>query len=163
MNGFERANRAGKFGSGEFEFGEWTTPFTDAPVEILEVAYAPRGTEPHMLVHASSRDQEGRDLVARVCSLDTKSIYRLVFPAIAAMRLLDEGGLLEFWQKTQKLGGRPGLTTFRVRNHAWAHESVVSFLGSDGWSFVIASDNECLEVVSVSAPIITEERASSPS
>lgn len=116
-----------------------------------------------MLVHASSRDQEGRDLVARVCSLDTKSIYRLVFPAIAAMRLLDEGGLLEFWQKTQKLGGRPGLTTFRVRNHAWAHESVVSFLGSDGWSFVIASDNECLEVVSVSAPIITEERASSPS
>ena len=159
MSGFERANPAGKFGSGEFEFGEWTTPFTDAAVEILEVAYAPRGTEPHILVHAPPhlRDPDRRDLVARVCARDTKLIYRLVFPAIAAMRLLDEGGLLEFWQKTQELGGRPGRTTFRVRNHAWAHESVVSFLASDGWSFVIASDNECLEVVSVTAPIITEE------
>lgn len=159
MNGFERANLAGKFGSGEFEFGEWATPFTDAAVEILEIAYAPRDTGPHMPVHAPShlRGQDGRDLVARVHARDAKSIYRVVFPVIAAMRLLDEGGLIELWQKTQELGGRPGRTTFRVRNHAWTHESVVSFLASDGWSFVIASDDECLEVVSLTAPIITEE------
>lgn len=158
MSAFERSP-AGKFGSGEFEFGEWTTPFTDASVEILEIAYAPIPTRGTHTPHAASllHEQAGSDLVARVYAVDADTIYRLIFPTIAAMRLLDEGGLLEFWQKTTELGGRPGRTTFRVRNHAWTHESVVSFLASDGWSFVIASDNECLEVVSVTGPIITEE------
>jgi hypothetical protein len=149
MSASERSNPAGKFGSGIFEFGEWTTPFSDAAVEILEIAYAPHG-------------QDGSELVARVLARDADTIYRLVFPKIAAMPLLDEGGLLEFWQKTTELGGRPGRTTFRVRNHAWTHESVVSFLASDGWSFVIASADECLEVVSVTAPTITEEQDSAP-
>lgn len=144
MSTFERSEPAGKFGGGEFEFGEWTTPFTDAAVEILEITYAPH-------------QRDGLGLVARVRARDAGTSYRLTFPTIAAMRLLDEGGLLEFWQKTAELGGRPGRTTFRVRNHAWARESVVSFLASDGWSFVIATDDECLEVVSVTAPTITEE------
>ncbi len=162
MSAFGRSNPPGRFGSGDFEFAEWTTPFTDAAVEILEVAYAPRGATPaHMLVHAPSRwrDPEGRDLVARIHVRDAASIYRLVFPTIAAMRLLDEGGLLELWEKTTELGGRPGRTTFRVRNHAWTRESALSFLASDGWSFVIATDDECLEVVSATAPEITEEQA----
>lgn len=144
MNAFGRSNPAGKFGSGEFEFGEWTTPFTDAAVEILEVAYG-------------AHEQNGSELMVRIHARDADTIYRLVFPTIAAVRLLDEGGLLEFWQKTTELGGRPGRTTFRVRNHAWTRESAVSFLASDGWSFVIASDNECLEVVSVTVPTITAE------
>ena len=131
------------FGSGEFEFGEWTTPFTNATVSILEATYAPK--------------RDGNDLLVRICVCDTGKIYRLVFPTISAMRLLDEGGLLEFWEKTSELGGRPGRTTFRLRNHAWTHESFVSFLASDGWSFVIASDDDCLEVLSLAAPIITEE------
>lgn len=132
------------FASGAFEFGEWTTPFTDNAVEILDFAFA-------------AHEQDGSTLVARIRDLDANRIYRLVFPTIAAMRLLDEGGLVEFWQQTAQLGGRPGRTTFRVRNHAWTRESVVSFLASDGWSFVIASDNECLEVVSVTVPTITAE------
>ena len=159
MSDFETETSAAAFGSGEFEFGEWTTPFTDAAVEILEVAYAARGTEKLAVFRAEPpmSDQHDRDLVARIHDRDSKSIYQVVFPAIAAMRLLDEGGLLEFWQKTRDFGGRPGQTTFRVRNHAWTRESVISFLASDGWSFVIASDNECLEVVSVTTPIITED------
>jgi hypothetical protein len=144
MSGLEGSTTGGKFGSGEFEFGEWSTPFTDAAVVILDVTYAPRA-------------QNGGELVARVHARDADTIYRLVFPTIAAMRLLDEGGLLEFWQKTEELGRRPGRATFRIRNHAWARESVVSFLASDGWSFVIASDDECLEVVSATVPTITEE------
>lgn len=144
MSASKRPSPAGKFGSGDFEFREWTTPFTDAAVEILEVAYA-------------AHEQDGSELVARIRARDANTIYRLAFPTIAAVRLLDEGGLLEFWQKTTELGGRPGRTTFRVRNHAWTRESVVSFLASDGWSFVIASDDECLEVVSVTVPTITVE------
>jgi hypothetical protein len=144
MSGSGRSDPAGTFGSGDFEFGEWTTPFTDAAVEILEVVYAALG-------------QDGSELVARIRARDANTTYRVAFRTIAAVRLLDEGGLLEFWQKTADLGGRPGRTTFRVRNHAWTRESVLSFLVSDGWSFVIASDTECLEVVSVSVPTITAE------
>ena len=144
MSASKRSNPAGKFGSGDFEFGEWATPFTDAAVEILEIAYA-------------AHEQDGCELVARIRALDTGTIYRVAFPTIAAVRLLDEGGLLELWQKTTELGGRPGRTTFRVRNHAWTRESVVSFLASDGWSFVIATDDACLEVVSGTDPTITAE------
>ncbi|RLQ87745.1 hypothetical protein D8780_05515 [Notoacmeibacter ruber] len=132
---------AGEFGSGQFEFGEWTTPFTDAEVEILEVAYV-------------VREQGGSELLVRIRDLYADTIYRLVFSTISAVRLLDEGELLEFWEKTAELGGRPGRTTFRVRNHAWTRESMISFLASDGTSFVIASNNECVEVVSVTAPTI---------
>ena len=130
---------------GDFEFGGWTTPFTDIAVQILDVSYAPRA-------------QNGTQLVARIYVPERGATYRLVFPTIAAMRLLDECGLLEFWQKTEELGGRPGQTSFRVRNHAWAHESVLSFLPSNGWSFVIATEDDCLEVVSQIAPTITEEQ-----
>lgn len=132
------------FGAGEFEFGAWSTPFTDAAVEILQIAYG-------------AQAQDGNELEVRIQDRDADTIYRLVFPTIAAVRLLDESGLLEFWQKTSDLGGRPGRTTFRVRNHAWTRESPLSFQPTDGWSFVIASDNECLEVVSVAAPAITAE------
>ncbi len=132
------------FGAGEFEFGAWSTPFTDAAVDILEVKYGWHG-------------QCGSELVVRLHARDENATYRLVFPTIAAVRLLDESGLLEFWQKTTERGGRPGRTAFRVRNHAWTRESPLSFQATDGWSFVIASDNECLEVVSVAAPAITAE------
>lgn len=134
------------FGSGTFEFGAWATPFSDATVEILEVAYAPR---------RGGRAPQDADLVARVHDRDADRVYRLVFPSIAAMRLVDEGGLLELWRMTATLGGRPGRTTFRVRNHAWTDESVLAFVGTDGWSFVIATEDMCLEVVTATAPTIT--------
>ncbi|MGQ3278712.1 MAG: hypothetical protein ACT6WE_19475, partial [Shinella sp.] len=138
------------------------TPFTDASIEILEVAYAPRrpwpaNQLPHYRTNSLLREHDDSDLVARIYSYDANKIYRVAFPWVSAMRLLDEGGLLEFWGKTKELGSRPGQTTFRVRNHAWTRESLLSFLVTDGWSFVVASDNECLEVLSVAPPTITEE------
>lgn len=152
------------FGSGAFEFGQWRTPFENTRVEVLEVAFAP----PRPWPDAAAPDYRDRsllrapgdsDLTARVYSYDTNSIYRVVFEHISAFRLLDEGGLLQFWEKTEALGGRPAKTTFKVRNHLWAEESFVSFfLGTnDGWSFIIASDNECLEVLSAKEPVVSHE------
>lgn len=132
---------------GDIVFGPWATPFADAAVDILGVAYAP------------SPGGDGPDLTARVRDLGSGRVWRVVFPTIAAMRLLDEGGLVEVWQRTAEIGGRPGRTTFRVRNHGWTRESPVTFLASDGWSFVIASDDLCLEVVSATPPLIAEEQA----
>ncbi|MEM1381700.1 MAG: hypothetical protein AAGH41_13850 [Pseudomonadota bacterium] len=158
-----------KFGSGEFEFGKWPTPFADAAIEILELVHSPRRRWPddaafHYRMGSLLRSHYDVDLVARIYVYEPDKVYRVAFDRISAMRLLDEGGLLELWAKTEELGGRPGQTTFRVRNHAWTAESIVSFLATDGWSFVIASDNECLEVVSANPPVIDEEplEASSP-
>jgi hypothetical protein len=161
MNPRERQTHGGPFGTRAFEFGDWPTPFTDATVDILDVAYAPGPVAPDPeRAHGASllRGRDGADLVARVLDRDADVVYRLVFPKIAAMRLSDESGLPEIWQKTSDLGGRPGRTTFRVRNHAWTKESVIPFLASDGWCFVIATEDACLEVVSVAAPVITAEQ-----
>lgn len=144
----ERSTLAAGFGFGAFEFGEWKTPFADAAVDLLDLS-------------AVQLKQGHRELIVRVHVHDTKTTYRLAFPKTAAFRLLDESGLLELWQKTAELGGRPGRTTFRVRNHAWARESPLCFQASHGWSFVIATVDECLEVVATSDATITAEAASS--
>jgi hypothetical protein len=146
MSGPETSPPADAAGADAFAFGEWPTPFTDAAVDILDLRYAPR-------------ERDRAELVVRVHAREAGITYRLVFPRIAAMRLLDEGGLLEFWRQTERLGGRPGRTSFRVRHHAWTRESALCFLASEGWSFVIASEDDCLEVVSATAPTITAEDA----
>lgn len=82
------------------------------------------------------------------------------FDTVSAFRVLDEHGLTQLWEKTAELGGRPGQTTFKVRNHLWTEESLISFLGAqDGWSFVIASDWDCVEIVALTPPTILEEEA----
>ena len=91
-------------------------------------------------------------------------LYRVTFPSKRlAFRALDEGGLPEFWGETKARGGRPGLTTFRVRNHAWSHESFASFFhdNAEGWSYVIATSDLCVEVVAWNPPEITRETPAS--
>lgn len=150
------------FGSGAFEFDQWVTPFSDALIEILEVAYSParpwpKDATPQYRTNSLLRSNNDSDLMARVYVYETDKMYRVTFDTISAVRLLDEGGLLELWGKTAEFGGRPGRTTFRVRNHGWTKESPISFLCANGWSFVIASQDECLEVVSANQPKIAEE------
>jgi hypothetical protein len=78
----------------------------------------------------------------------------LIASDVIAFRVLDEHGLDEFWEKTTELGGRPGRTTFRVRNHLWTKESPLSFLGTDGWSFVLVTNSDCIEVVCKAPPVV---------
>jgi hypothetical protein len=65
--------------------------------------------------------------------------------------------LSEFWHQTKVLGGRPGQTTFRVRNHDWSKEGLLPWLHGteEGWSYVIATSGDCVEVVSSDPPVIT--------
>jgi hypothetical protein len=101
---------------------------------------------------------QSAELVIWVYVHGEASVYRLSFDTVSAYRVLDEHGLMQFWQKTEELGGRPGQTTFRVRNHLWSEESPLSFLGTqDGWSFVIATDDDCIEIVARTPPAIELE------
>ncbi|MEL6980237.1 MAG: hypothetical protein AAGM38_16380 [Pseudomonadota bacterium] len=147
-------------GTGALEFAPWRTPFSDAEVRILEVAYAPQPVQRcrEFVITRLNGSSPAAALAVRVADIDVGVVYRASFGWISAFRVLDEHGLLQLWAKTDELGGRPARTTFRVRNHAWSEESVISFSGtSDGWSFIIASDDDCLEVVCPEPPVIVEE------
>jgi hypothetical protein len=139
-----------QFGDGKFAFSSWPTPFENAKIELRRVTYRPRSL--------SALDDD--DLIISVGVRDANLVYRLTFRVVTAFRVLDEGGLVQLWAKTEEMGGRPGRTTFRVRNHHWSKESIVSFLPTDGWSYLIASDDECVEIVTRIPPtIILEEIA----
>ncbi len=151
-------------GEGEFTFGEWPTPFAEEKhATIYEVAYSPVLSHPDLdgetLPESLLSRRPKQALVVRVLIENTGDIYRVSFAEVSAFRVLDEGGLTEFWKQTSLRGGRPAHSTFRVRNHAWTKESFLSFLASDGWSYVIATNLGCVEIVSWQPPIITLEPA----
>jgi hypothetical protein len=162
-----------QWGDGTFEFGRWETPFENADVELMEVV---RGYGP-----LTRKDDEAawerRSLLKSPCEATLvvlvrihqtnggqpgyfdDPLYRVSFQDASAFRVLDEGGLSEFWYQTKKLGGRPGQTTFRVRNHEWFTESLLPWIHGteEGWSYVIATSDDCIEVVAAAPPVITLE------
>lgn len=123
-----------------FSFDVWRTPFESAHTELKRVEYL-----------------QGGVLRFWIRDAGTTTDYLVSFEAASAFRVLDEHGLQELWEKTSEFGGRPGASTFRVRNHSWTKESPITFLASEGWSYVVATDFDCIEIVSAEAPLITRE------
>jgi hypothetical protein len=114
-----------------FQFGIWQTPFENEWVNVLDCSYS------------ASTDQ----LVIRV-GTDGGVVYRVTAEA-TAFRVMDEGGLVEFWNKTTEFGHRPALATFKVKNSHWAKESVIPFQSSDGWSYVLATQSTCIDFATI--------------
>lgn len=157
------------------EFAEWITPFQNDDIQILEVQFLNGGFE--YLDHKRNigfkseptREIDGTDLLVRIRALprgedlsvsSVASIYSLKFESIGGFRVMDEGGFPDFWNATVRQGGRPALSTFKVRNHLWSWESAVPFAmqTSDGWSYVIATNDDCVEVLCKDKPAIRFEK-----
>ena len=132
------------------EFAPWQTPFENERAEIQEVVYSP-----WLQGHGGAKF----DLVIKLWIQSTQIKYLVAFEAISAFRVLDEHGLTDLWSRTAELGGRPGPTTFLVRNHRWLDESALIFAtGSrENWSFVIATGTDCVEIVALDHPTVTIE------
>ena len=149
-----------------FAFGEWETPFANEYVTIYEVAYSPVLSDPDLdireMPESMLRQRPRHQLTIRISIGKTGQIYRILFEETSAFRVLDEHGLTELWQETSGKGSRPAYTTFRIRNHAWMRESMASFLVADGWSYVIATDFDCVEIVSGKPPVIWLESCGVP-
>lgn len=143
------------------EFADWNTPFRYGNLHIISVEY---GTGPHEIVYRlpdriyrlnSDQPEDAPALKAKVLDTESNLLYEVAFPSVLGFRVLDEHGLLELWgtdtYEPKKLGG-----TFLVRNHMWHKESPVTFTcGMDGeWSYMIATDDDCLEIVSSAEPVI---------
>ena len=143
------------------EFSPWNTPFREGDLHIVSVEY---GTGPYSVTYHDPKRtyslNEGRPadtpaLIARILDTKSETLYALSFKTITGYRVLDEHGLTEIWGEEsynfKQLGG-----TFMVRGHSWHTESPITFLfGMKGeWSYLVATMDECLEVVSASEPII---------
>ena len=150
----------------EIEFDAWETPFVDGDLAIMEVRYGNGGLdEKYIKEKIGFRVPEKysvgyEDLVVRLFHKEEMAVYSLMFKDVAGFRVLDENGLLQLWDEMNKQSSRFAKSTFRVRNHLWMTESPLAFLGAkDSWSFVIATDTTCVEVICLEAPDICFEEA----
>lgn len=98
------------------------------------------------------------ELLVRVFVPETEEVYRIKFSNVGAFRVIDEHGLQEIIQEIylQKVTTVP---TIKSRNHGWVKESPASFFMGckDGWSFLIITGWDCLEVLTVSEPVFELE------
>lgn len=143
------------------EFGPWETDVKNDDLSLVSLTYA---ASPWV-----SYEQEGIKLempgrpIAAVLTLEAvflsrqkQAAVRFRFENAWAFRVLDECGLLELWHASAK-EPRPAHATFRVRGHAWQAESMllwVHYSAEDRFSYMIATDDACLEVVTVDEPQI---------
>ena len=104
-------------------------------------------------INKGLEDFEDYPLQIEVFSLKHKAIYRLKFSYLQGFRLLDEGGLLEFWVSKEydydKLG-----SLIKVKYSPWREESIVPFAVTNEYSFLIVTYNECVEVITDDTPKI---------
>lgn len=142
-------------------FAKWDTPFKDDDVEIFDLQYGNGGLETifhdknQKLSLPRKRNLDFHDLEIKIVSYQSNTIYSILYENISAFRLLDEHGLCDLWNALEK---RPSKTTFRVRNHGWCEESPLSFfMSGNEYSFIIATDWECLEVICPSEPKIIDK------
>lgn len=100
-------------------------------------------------------------MVVRVFSVKLEAVYQIHFYDVGAFRVLDEHGLQEMIEALRENDSFP---TFRARHHGWSLESPLSFhMGTEeGWSYVIMTGWDCVEVLSQSEPQIVLESKLEP-
>ncbi len=96
---------------------------------------------------------EDYSLQIDVFSLAHRAIYRLKFGYEYGFRLLDEGGLLEFWGSKDYDYNKLG-SLIKVKYSPWREESIIPFVYSNEYSFLIITCNECVEVITDDSPKI---------
>lgn len=151
----------------EAEFAQWQTPFEKGDIQILQTCFGNGGgyvgypKEELLYEFDRTNHQPWGSLTIRLFHKETSTIYRVLFREVGAFRMLDEDSLLELGDKanSQILG-----STVRVRNHAWSRESVIGFLNhtKDGWSWLITSENWCIEILCLGEPHIDIEKRLNP-
>lgn len=136
-------------------FDDWDTPFNEGTIFLVSAAWGggewsvsyPNGKSYHLQIPTGTK----AILTLTLFHLETESVYELRFPSASAFRVLDEGGLLNIWNEIQT-----NHNCFKVKGHAWSEESSVTFaMGSDdGFSFLITTSDDCVEVVCQHPPEI---------
>ena len=148
------------------EIADWTTPLLRKEIFILSAGYSKNNEfglgvkqEKHYLIeNPHFQNPACTELLVRVFCLDSEEVYKIQFYDVGGFRILDEHGLQEIIETGQNIDW-PTFPTFRVRHHGWSNESSLSFcMGTnDGWSYMIMTGWDCVEVLTSSEPKVTLE------
>ncbi|MEP0069362.1 hypothetical protein [Pyruvatibacter sp.] len=147
------------------QFARWETPFEDQAVELLEVAYTPVTHWPEDL-RPPIRDRSIIRLEENDGALTIRlertvgargSIIRVQFGWLDAYRVIDEGTLHDMWPAKHAWSDKLGLSTFRVlamqgHPHHWS-----GAVHADRWAYFIATQDECVEVITGCKPVVESE------
>jgi hypothetical protein len=157
-------NEAPESGSG-IEFAAWSTIVENDELHLVGLRYGGGSSKMDFPNDGFSIELPGPEmcrtgsLEATFLSREKRAAVVFHFESVGAFRVLDEHGLLDMWGASARLP-RPASTTFRVRGHKWQEESALSWEIFDcEFSFMIATDWDCLEVVSASEPTVALHRA----
>lgn len=144
----------------EVQFKAWHTPVEDDDLILGRVKFdagSPLATFADGTSLSLPPEPTRFPLVATFISSNKHAIVTFGFPAVTAYRVVDENGLVELWDANAK-HPRPTASTFRVRGHQWSKESFLAFVDEDpkgAFSYVVATQNLCLEVIAHLDPQIT--------
>jgi hypothetical protein len=143
------------------EFAPWETIVENDELWLADLAH--RGTS---YIGCQKRDlllslnqephPEVPELQARFFSIERSSLVCFSFSNVAAFRVQHERGYLELWEASVA-NDRPAMSTFRVRGHGWQNESFLNWWDPSEFSYLIATNGDCLEVVTTTTPSITFE------
>lgn len=141
------------------QFAPWETDVEDDDLTLVSIIFKsdPFVSFPAEGVSLQLTESDNAPygtLEAIFLSREKRSAVRFYFENVWAFRSLDEGGLCQLWQASADTP-RPASTTFRVRGHAWQEESFLMWVhGADQehLSYMVATDAECLEVVTREEP-----------
>jgi len=150
---------------GFIEFARWATEVENDDLTFAGISYfaTDHVLFPDLELALPGAPQNPEfDLVATFFSREKQAIVRVLGQNVGAFRVLDEGGLVDLWVASKERP-RPGRTTFRVRGHGWQQESELEWvMGAppDGYSYMVATRWQCLEMICYDPPHITIEAAS---
>ena len=146
------------------EFAPWETTVADDELALASLSYVGTTKVAYAdfeLELPTTTASAACDLEAIFFSKEKHSAVGFSFRKVYAFRVLDEMGLAELWRASADRP-RPTQSTFRVRGHRWQIESEpqwVLFAEPGGFSYLVATENDCLEVVCSEPPVIKIERA----
>ena len=135
------------------EFDTWATPFSEGEIHIVDLHW---GARDWWIEYADGKryetkapfESENEALLVSIFHRESETVYLVTFEYPIAFRLLDEHGLVEVWAEKQTPAN-----CLKVKGHGWSKESAISFaMGEDGWSHIIATGDECVEVVCSASP-----------
>jgi len=145
------------------EFAAWPTGVENDDLALGKLSYDLGGRlvtlpEGRSIGLPSSEKPQRQMLEATFVSITKTAVIRFGFSNVIAFRVLDENGLVELWAASAA-SPRPTYATFRARGHKWADESFLVFLAEGDlprFSYFVATDDACLEVVCDDEPTVTD-------
>jgi len=147
---------------GGVQFASWDTPVANDDLTLVSLRYGLSPSRVEYRDFALALTDEGphpHELEAVFLSREKLTAVVFGFNDVRAFRVLDEAGLVELWSASAQTP-RPSNSTFMVRGHGWQKESdLLWFHGENQYSFMVATNWQCLEVVTSTQPTIEFRKA----